>query len=412
MKLRWLVAYVAAPLVAAWVSGRFLPPRGELPPDAPTLLTHALTLLFLAATPLVVLLLTLWPAAATLPAWMERRSARALAIVGGLLLVGALSADLCAAQPAWEQAEWDNLVLDGRWDEVLARYAAEPSRSVLAVHDVDTALGHLGGLADRMFFYPQEMDTVLLSMSPPYTVAYRCRLADQDLELGRVNLAEFALHDSLLHTGDNPYVLGRLARVYLIKGDLRAARLYLTALSYDVIHGAWARQWLRTLAADPTLEGQPEILASRANMMSRDDLLDISNQGEGSDKVSSYPLVAMADLLDSNPHNRAALDELMALYLLAGHPEGVARELHRVVACGLHTLPAPWEEALLIVLDQPHGTVDLGTLTISSESRQRWRSYKQVMRTYRNDPRAAWPEVSRDFAGTYLAYITSMRSHP
>jgi hypothetical protein len=404
----WLVAYLAAPLLAAWVGGRFMPPPGELLPDAPTLLTHGLTLLLLAAMPLVVLLLTLWPAAATVPPWMERRAARVLAMAGGLVLVSALSVDVCAAQPAREQAEWDNLVLAGRWDEVLARANAKPRLEPLAIHDVDTALARRGLMGDRMFAYRQDHAALLLPMIAPSAFSQRFRLADQYLALGRLDDAEFALHNTLSHTGDNPYIVGRLALVYLTKGDVPAARLYLTLLSHDLIHGRWARHWLRALDRDPRLDDEPEIVARRAAMLTRDDLLAVTDIAAGGEDSTFHQNRALLSVLDEHPRNRLALDYLMALYLLTGHPDGVALDIRRLSAGGGQHIPAAWEDALLLVLDQPGAEVDLGDLTISEEGRQRFARFKRAMWAHRGDFRAAWPEVSRDFAGTYLAYYTQV----
>jgi hypothetical protein len=252
----------------------------------------------------------------------------------------------------------------------------------------------------------------MLPMTPPYTVSYRLRLADQYLALGRVNLAEYALHDTLPHTGDNPYLLQRLAMVYLIKGDPLSARLYLRLLARDLIHAAWARTWLARLAADPTLADQPEIAAARALMLDRDDMLEISDMAEGRGKVSSRPPVALTDLLDANPRNRRALDTLMALYLVAGYPQGVAREIHRLAEAGEQAIPAAWEDALLLVMAQPDSKVDLAGLTISEAGRRRFERYQHLLRIHGGDPRAAWPDVQSELGETCLAYLLRKRLSP
>jgi hypothetical protein len=404
----WLGAFAVPPLLAAWAGGCFLPPANFDVPVALSRPTHALTLLLLAATPLAALVLTLRPSAAMAPAWTRRRPLRVLAAIGALLLTSLLAARLTCHQPGLEQAQWDDLVLAGRWDAVLARATASPKLSLLAIHDVDTALARTGRLGDDMFLYPQDQAALLLPMEVPYTFSCRFRLADQLLALGRINSAEFALQNTLPYTGDNPYILRRLALVYMVKGDASAARLYLTLLSCNLIHGGWARHYLRLMASDPQLAEEREITAARAFIPARDDLLDISDVAQGQPQVSYYQYVALADLLDFNPRNRLALDELMALYLLLAHPEGVAENLHRLGACGGREIPASWEEALLVVLDHPGGKVDLGDLTISEQSLRRFRRFKQVMRAHSGDFHAAWPDLSREFAGTWLGYYAQI----
>lgn len=396
LKLGWVAAFGCPPLLCAGLGARWLPHLRH----QPTTVTAALTLALLAAVPVAGLVGTLW----TPPV-----SARRWPLVLAGVLTAALSVRLTVTQPALAQARLDALVLTGRWPEVLARAAAAPAPDRLLLHDLDTALLRSGRLGERMFLYPQDRQALWLPMSVPFRFSYRFRLADQYLAVGRLNSAEYALQNTLPHTGDNPYILQRLAVVYLVKGDLPAARLYLNLLSYDLLHGAWARRYLKLLETDPRLASDAGIAQLRTFALRRDDLLEVSDVAAGHEEVTYYQNVALTHLLDEQPTNRLALDQLMALYLLNGHPEAVARELHRLPACGYRAIPAPWEEAALFTLDQPGARVDLGGLALSDVSRQRYARFKQVVLSHGDDLRAAWPQLAREFSGTWLLYQAQAR---
>jgi hypothetical protein len=302
----------------------------------------------------------------------------------------------------------DWAVLHGRWERVLS--LAGQHSDPLTCFDVNTALARRGELGERMCAWPQRPDGLLLPMDAPYEFRVRVRLADQYLALGRVNSAERALWNTLPHTGDNPYLLRRLATCALVKGDRPAARLWLTVLGYDVIHGAWARDRLRRLASDPDSRGDAEVQSLRARLHRQDDLLRVSDVATGAEAISFYQNEMLRSTLDANPRNRLALDYLMALYLLIRRPDGVAQEIGRL-APG-EPIPRLWEEGLLVAMDQPGARIDLRGHTISAAARQSYARFQALLAAQHGDARAAWPRLSRECAGSYFLYLAQARTGP
>jgi hypothetical protein len=384
---------------------------------APHGLTARLGWLLLACYPVAALLAaalarvqrrTGGPAASGTRARAARRLVAALALVG----LTHLAATRLLADPL-ERARLvlDQLVLAERWPQVLAAAAALPP-DIPTCHDLDTALYHLDRLADDQFRYAQRPDALLLSMSAPYDVAARCRLADQWLELGRAATAAYALQNTVAHLGEQPEILKRLALVYLVRDELPAARLCLNRLSYDLVWGRWARERLAQIARDPTLAGDADIQRWRGRLMVEDDYLQISNVGEGSAQPDYYLDQELLGLLRDHPDNKMALDYLVSLRLLSGGLGPMVTETTRFGALARDRLPRAWEEGLLTASVTPDAHPDLAHLPISPESWRRFKRFEQIMARYRNDLRAAYPQVEQELGDSYFAYALRLRLNP
>lgn len=338
---------------------------------------------------------------------------RSLLAAGALVWAVSLVAMNITADPGGRsRALMDYLVANGRWEEALAEARSVPAeaRTMLTDHDMDTALFHTGRLSDDLFTVPQRLDSLLLPMADLPVLAYRWRVVDQWLELGRADEAEMALYEALPKGGDHPQLLRRLAMVYLVKGQLAPARLYLNLLQYDLVYRGWARRTLRLMEKDPQLVGDREVQRLRANLLTRDDLLQVSNAARGPDATRYYPERMLANLLRRNPRNRMAFEYLMAVYLLLGQPEKVAQEVHRLDDFGQKRIPRAWEEGIVLTMGAPGRKPDLGGRRISPETLQRYARFQQIFARCGGDARQAYPEVARECPGSYFAYLLRMKA--
>ncbi|HUT89032.1 MAG TPA: DUF6057 family protein, partial [Thermoguttaceae bacterium] len=201
----------------------------------------------------------------------------------------------------------------GRWDDVLAHARRLPPSDVHAsdprtMAEVNRALYFRGDLLDRMFAYPQALDTPSLALVCESAVTM-ARLtprqcSDIFFDLGRINESEHMAYEALEVFGDRPRVLKRLVYTYVLKGEPEAARRFLAFLERSLLHARWARDCRRQLDADPTLSGVPAVASRRELMVTRDsidDLVDLETM--------------LLGLLERNPRNRMALEYLMAHYL-------------------------------------------------------------------------------------------------
>lgn len=222
-----------------------------------------------------------------------------------------------------------------------------------------------------------------------------CRAQSQTLlELGQVNLAEHFAYEALEVEGERPDLLRMLAVVNVLKGQPRAARVFLHALRQVPFHRAWAETWLRQLEADPRLEGEPELRLIRSRMVNTD-----------------FPHNEMAvasfcrQLLHANPTNQMAFEYLMAQYLLDRQLEGLIKELPRLEAFPYKTLPRHLQEAVVLYHHlHPGASVNLGGRQLAPEIRHRFRQFSEAL----GQPTYQTPDgqraLARQFGDTYWHY--------
>ncbi len=288
-----------------------------------------------------------------------------------------------------------------KWDDVLAHARRLPRSDVRRwdpriVSHVNRALYFRGDLLDRMFAFPQWLDTPSLALSYESATAMAKitprQCSDIFFDLGRVNESEHMAYEALEVFGDRPSILKRLVYINVLKGEPEAARRFLALLERSMLHGRWARRMRRHLDADPTLSRVPVVASRRELMVVRDSEDDVAHLER-----------MLQGLLERNPGNRMAFEYLMAHYLLTRQLDRLVANLRRLDDFDYQRLPRHCEEALLIYLETT-GSLDrdLGGLTISPETRRRNSDFTWALEQFGGDAPAAFIALHRDFGDSYF----------
>jgi hypothetical protein len=289
----------------------------------------------------------------------------------------------------------------GMWQEALDAAGQAPADDFFVRYDVTRALYHTRRLLPDMFRYPQQNDYPLGVWLPTDGPAERGRAlvktGDLYYELGLLNSAEHMADDAAACGGRRPWLLQRLALVYLGKGRVPAARIYLGAASADMVYGPWARARIETLAGDPTLGTDAEVQRLRSVAIETD----------------LYPahVITHADtepvllaLLEKNPGNRMAFEYLMVHYMLTRQIKQVAMNLHRLPEFGYADAPRPCAEAAAMFLTKAN--VSLPGVAISAETTRRMRRFQELIATCGPDGRLkAKAALTAEFGDTYWFYF-------
>ena len=276
------------------------------------------------------------------------------------------------------------------WPQVLAAARRCP-RAYVAVHAANRALYHTGRLGFDMFCYPQDRYTLFLTSE---TLTSRdWERFDTYLDLGLMNMAEYALTQSLEIFGERPIVLKRLALTNMVKADSGTARIYLGALSKTFFYTDWANNYLAQLESDPNLSTDKQIQRLRGLMMEKE-------YG-----ATSFENVGMlSDLLEKNRQNQMAFEYLMACYLLTAQLDKFVQNLSRLDDFDYPKIPRLYEEAILIYQSATDRKVDLKGRQISLESRQRFERINQTFDRYMRNKQAAFDEMAKDYGNSYFFY--------
>jgi len=290
-----------------------------------------------------------------------------------------------------------------RWDDVLTHARRLPPLDVRAsdprtIAEVNRALYFRGDLLDRMFTYPQALDTPSLALvyeSATTMGKFTPRQCSDILfDLGRINESEHMAYEALEVFGDRPRILKRLVYTNVLKGEPEAARRFLAFLQRSLLHGRWARDCRRQLDADPTLSHVPVVASRRELMVTRDSLGDVADLER-----------MLLGLLERNPRNRMAVEYLMAHYLLTRQLDKLAANLHRLDEFDLPRLPRHCEEALVIYLATTRSqSPELGGREIRPETWRRFDEFVHTERRFREDVSAAFAALYPDFGDSYFFY--------
>ena len=307
-----------------------------------------------------------------------------------------------------------------RWDELLRLATRVPSDrySMYVVHDVNLALYHTDRMPFDMFSYRQfGCPFVLERQEGPYTLsvidleAFSLRkLGDFHLRLGRVNDAEYYVHESYVRH-PSAECLRLLARIAMAKGQVEQTRLFLNVLRDDFLYASWAKDWLRRLQQDPGFSGDAEIDRIRSLKLEDEDIHQtaefIPSSIIAGRSVSSREQIA--SLSRQNPRNRMAFEYLMATHLVDTDVGAVAALLPEAAAFSYPGTPSVYEEAAMIYVrasgdkqDTSDGRVVINGCAISEQTLDKVRQLDEATNSGRSDSQA----ISRVAGELGLAYFS------
>jgi hypothetical protein len=282
--------------------------------------------------------------------------------------------------------------------------------NMLSRYEVNLALYETNRLGDDMFRFPQS-PPVLLDLRVDMFLPYMIRLTDMCLRLGRVNEAEHFGSEGLIVGRSDPRLYRLMALINTIKGQTAAARKFLTALSYDVVFGTWARQRLRELDRDPQLAGDPQIQSFHLRMLRNDDMLQVWQRADL--KAADWERLLL-DQLEQYPANRMAFEFLMSAYLLGGKLDAVSALMPRIKDMsgpayvgddGKRRTPRHYQEAMALHADQTGRTANIEGFEIQPETFERLTGFNRIVRQSPGNEtamRVAWD----NFRDTYFFYFT------
>jgi len=297
----------------------------------------------------------------------------------------------------------NELALQKRWQEVLtgARRVPVHRYTYILFHNVNLALYKRGRLAEDLFVYPEDADTLLVGIEPRRSATHIVRihnalqLAPVDLELGLVNEADHYAYEALGRYGERPPLLRLLVRTSLARGEPDVARQFLRVLQHDLVWHRWATRQLHRLRTDPELRSDAELQRIRARRLPR-------SAGQMWRPIHEKCLA----LLEHNPHNRMAFEYLMAFYLLNRNVDEVVANLGRLDEFHMKTIPRLYQEAVLIYEGGTGREADLHGRRISDTTRKEFEEFVKVYNQFQNlgYPQGAAKALAETQADSYFFF--------
>jgi len=255
---------------------------------------------------------------------------------------------------------------------------------------------YTGRLLYDMFSYPQDVKA-LLTLSffspnePASLLADLPRLSDTYFRIGMINPAEHAAHDAVELIGEHPAFLKQLVLTNIVRGNTEIARVYLKALSKDLIFGKWAKRYLHYLDIDSSLSADNLVQHVRSVMLTKD-------------YVKAIDLGKILEDLQHNKKNHMAFEYMIAYYLLSFKLEKIVQNIHRLDDFKYPDIPRHYEEAIIIYMNMTGKNVVLHGRMISQNTVQRFQRFSYLVDQYSNNRKAGIRVLARNFGDSYFLY--------
>ena len=282
------------------------------------------------------------------------------------------------------------------WPEVIEAAGKNPGH-FLIIHAVDRALYHTDRLGYDLIKYHRNYPSpdVMLLSSRHHDLEF-WKKANFYFDLGLINKSERHFVESLLHFGEHPLIIQRLALVYIIKGKHDTARIYLKKLAKTIFYTDWANDYLARLESDHDLSSDVNIISLRKLIMNKDYLsVNIEEQ--------------LLGLLEDKK-NRMAFEYMMSSYLLKKRCDKIVENLYRLKNYQYSEIPKLFQEAVIVYKYLTKNKVDLHGYKISQTTLQRFMDFLGAEKIYDGNKELAFKKLSKSYGDSFfLYYLTEVR---
>lgn len=289
--------------------------------------------------------------------------------------------------------ELDYYARTEQWDKIL-----DASKGTLTNYlnmcYLNLALAQRGELADQMFNFDQRGPQGLM-VGWNKTEQISSLLSDIAFAMGNSAMAQemaFEAYATAIGEG-NPRMLKRLVQTNIIYGEYQVAEKYLNILGNTVYYKNWADEHRQFLYNDAAVEQDP-VLGSRRKCLPKENYLSEIN----------YMEKDLCMVAEANPKNKAAIQYLGALYLLAKNMDGFKKMVETYYGTEvLPSLPKSFQEAVITLSEAEPDYWK--RFDISPSVMQRFAEYKKQVLGNRNHKNALPGLMRRAYGDTYWFYF-------
>ncbi len=318
-----------------------------------------------------------------------------LAQAGAALAFAAAAAVFSFSRFHYDIQQVDYYAANRQWRSLINYMQKRPPAHRLLLFQLYRALYHQGLLLDELFSVSrQERAIKTLVMDREFAMTARMQYSDFLMDLGHVNEAEHWVHEALVHYGETPEVLLRMAQVNLLKGNNAFAEVCLRRLGQNPFYRRESEQLLAQMSGGGTSFTDPYLEGVRRLMFRRDF------------PQFTYRIRHNLELMrQNNPDNRMVFEYLQAYYLLSGDMKTLMACIDQYKAFGYRRLPRHVEEAaVLYQMISGNRTPDVGGYAFNRETLKRFADYLQIIAAHRGDRGAAQKELDAKHGNTFWYY--------
>jgi len=288
--------------------------------------------------------------------------------------------------------EMERLVFEEKYDEAIDFHEKKPSLNLIGQYFYNIALSETDQLCDRLFFGRQDFSAGALVL--PWGDNHLNRGAYFYYATGLINEAHRWAYEEMVVYGYRPQNIELLAKTCLISGDCDMARKYLNIMKRTIFYRKWAKEFEK-------MADNPELIRSHPELGAKFKIVPPNNFFiQFNEPQNNLPL-----LLEGRPENRKAIEYYLAGLLLTKKTEIAVNNVKNLKESGYTKIPRHLEEAILVYYNSTGVSPDLGGLTITPETRQRFERYFSAYRSARNNPSTLKDKMEKNYGNTFWFYF-------
>lgn len=288
--------------------------------------------------------------------------------------------------------ELEKLIFAEKWNDAITLHETKPSRNLIGQYFYNIALSESDQMCDRLFFGSQDFGEKSLVL--PWGDEHLNRGAYFYYSIGLINEAHRWAYEEMVVYGYRPENIKLLTKTSLIDGDYRVARKYINILKRTIYYRDWAIKYEK-MADNPDLIKSDRELGEKLKILPKSNFFILFNEPQ-----NNLPL-----LLEAQPDNRRAFEYYLAGLLLTKNVEIIMNNISKLKGIGYNHIPRHIEEAILISYNSKKVLPDLGGLTISAGTQERFDHYFVSYIEARRNPSTMKEKMQPEFGNTFWYFF-------
>jgi hypothetical protein len=211
--------------------------------------------------------------------------------------------------------------------------------------------------------------------------------------IGLINEARHLAFELMVRNGYTPENIKMLIRTELINCNFSVAGRYLNVLKKTLRYRSWADKYEKFLFNPELLKADPE-LGEKIKLMPQADFFIVTGEAKNIDQF-----------IKSNPSNRKAFEYKMARLLLEKDLIAVEQEIKNMRSIGYTSLPRHIDEAVVAFRAFAGSVPDLGGLSSSPETGNRFVGYTQVVNDLKGNKSLIEKRMKKTEKNTFWYYL-------
>lgn len=287
--------------------------------------------------------------------------------------------------------KFEKMVYNRDWDGVIRKHEELQSSNIIEQYYYNLALSEKGLLCSRMFFGRQSYGSMALSLIRDDEQSFRAMYFYYTV--GLTKEAHHLAYENMVQHGYRPENIKMLIKTELIDGNFKIAQRYINVLKKTLHYNKWAIKYEKMLYNPDIVKSDKELGAKLKLLPSKDFFIETDDFGN------------LDRLLQGNPDNRIAFEYKLARLLLEKDLMALGSEVKKLKGLGYDHFPRHIEEAIVSLVNITKEFPDMGGLTISPDTDQRFIRYFSDLKSFKGNRKLIEKQISKADRNTFWYYL-------